>query len=75
PVQIARLMASRGWSEADARAVLAAQKPNAWFAEAADLTLENTGDLAALERAGRAAVVRLMAERRAARPAIDEERC
>lgn len=66
-VQVARLMASRGWSEEDARSVLGVQKPNEWFAEAADLTLENDGDVAAVERAARAAVVRLMAERRAAR--------
>jgi dephospho-CoA kinase len=65
--QVARLMASRGWSEEDARAVLGVQKPNEWFAAEADLTLENDGDVAALERAARAAVVRLMAERRAAR--------
>ena len=64
--QIARLMRSRGWSGEEARAVLAAQRPNEWFTEAADLTIENTGTVAELERAARAAVVRLMAERRAA---------
>lgn len=64
--QVARLVASRGWSEAHARSVLAVQRPDEWFREAADLTIENTGGVAELERAARAAVVRLMAERRAA---------
>jgi dephospho-CoA kinase len=64
--RIARLMRSRGWSEAEAQAVLAAQRPNETFTEAADLTIENAGSVAELERAARAGVVRLMAERRAA---------
>ena len=68
--RIARLMESRGWTEAHARSVLGVQRPDAWFAGAADLTIDNTGTLAELERAARAAVVRLRAERRAAlRPA------
>jgi len=68
--RVARLIASRGWSEEQARAVLSVQRPGEWFRDAADLTIENTGGVADLERAGRAAVVRLMAERRAAlRPA------
>jgi len=64
--RIARLMSSRGWSEEQARAVLAVQRPGEWFSDAADLTVENGGSVAELERAARAAVVRLMAERRAA---------
>src|SRR5438552_10721008 len=52
--QVARLMRSRGWSEAEARAVLAVQRPNEAFAEAADLTLANDGNVAELERAARA---------------------
>jgi dephospho-CoA kinase len=64
--RIARLMSSRGWSEEQARAVLAVQRPGEWFSDAADLTVENGGTVAELERAARAAVVRLMAERRAA---------
>ena len=64
--QIARLMTSRGWTEARARSVLAVQRPDEWFREAADLVLENTGSVPDLERAARGAVVRLMAERRAA---------
>ena len=68
--RVARLMSSRGWSEEQARAVLAVQRPAEWFRDAADLTIENTAGVAELERAARAAVVRLMAERRAAlRPA------
>jgi dephospho-CoA kinase len=65
-VRVARLVQSRGWSEEHARAVLAVQRPAEWFRDAADLTLDNTGEIADLERAARAAVVRLMAERRAA---------
>ncbi|MGH7731615.1 MAG: dephospho-CoA kinase [Candidatus Eiseniibacteriota bacterium] len=64
--RVARLMSSRGWSEEQARAVLAVQRPAEWFRDAADLTVENAGGMAELERAARAAVVRLMAERRAA---------
>jgi dephospho-CoA kinase len=59
-------VSSRGWSEEQARAVLAVQRPGEWFSDAADLTVENSGSVAELERAARAAVVRLMAERRAA---------
>jgi len=66
PERIARLTRSRSWSEAEAQAVLAAQRPNEIFTEAADLTIENAGSVAELERAARAGVVRLMAERRAA---------
>jgi len=68
--QVARLMEGRGWTDAHARAVLSVQRPDAWFREAADLVIENTGSPADLERAARAAMVRLAAERRAAlRPA------
>jgi dephospho-CoA kinase len=66
PDRIARLMSSRGWSEEQARAVLSVQRPAEWFRDAADLTIDNHGSVAELERAARAAVVRLMAERRAA---------
>ena len=68
--RVARMVSSRGWSEEQARAVLSVQRPAEWFSDAADLTIENAGSVADLERAARAAVVRLMAERRAAmRPA------
>ena len=66
PDRIARLMKSRGWSEEQAKAVLSVQRPAEWFREAADLTIDNQGSVTELERAARAAVVRLMAERRAA---------
>jgi dephospho-CoA kinase len=75
-IQIERLMAGRAWTAEEAKAVLAAQKSNAFFAEAADLVIENAGDVATLERAARAAVVRLIAEQRALRSVPqDEERC
>jgi dephospho-CoA kinase len=64
--QIARLVKERGWSEADARARLAVQRPNEAFAAAADFALDNRGTPEELERAARAAVVRLLAEHRAA---------
>jgi dephospho-CoA kinase len=64
--QISRMMASRGWDESRARAVLGVQRPDAYFQQAADLTIENSGSVEQLERAARAGVVRLMAARRAA---------
>lgn len=64
--RVARLVQSRGWTEEHARAVLSVQRPGEWFRDAADLTIDNHGEIADLERAARAAVVRLMAERRAA---------
>ena len=42
-VRVRRLMARDGISEAYARTRIAAQKPAAWFAERADLILENNG--------------------------------
>jgi len=65
--RVERLMESRGWSEEQARAVLSVQRPATWFREAADLTIDNTAGVTELERAARAAVVRLIAERRAAK--------
>ncbi len=59
--QVARLVASRGWSEADARRRLAAQKPNAYFAAAADEVIDNAGTEAELEQAALAALDRLVA--------------
>ncbi|HKQ58989.1 MAG TPA: dephospho-CoA kinase [Candidatus Eisenbacteria bacterium] len=68
--RVERLMQSRGWSADEARAVLGVQRPDTWFTEGADLTIDNSGTVAELERASRAAVVRLRAERQAAlRPA------
>jgi dephospho-CoA kinase len=62
PMQVARLTASRGWSAAEARGRLAAQRTNQAFAAAADVTLENTGSKQALAAAARAAVARLRGE-------------
>src|SRR5262249_3443047 len=45
--QLARLAASRGWTEAQARARLAAQRTNEAFAAAADRVLDNRGSRAA----------------------------
>lgn len=54
--QIERLWRARGWSEAEARARLGAQRSNEAFAAAADVTLENTGSTEGLRRAARAAM-------------------
>lgn len=64
PDQLARLARSRGWSEAESRARLAAQRRPAEFAAAADVTLDNRGTVEELERAARTALERLMAARR-----------
>ena len=57
--QLARLCASRGWSPDEARSRLAAQRTNAEYAAAADVTLENRGTRDDLVRAAREAVGRL----------------
>lgn len=62
-VQIERLMRSRGWSEADARARLAVQRANEAFAAAADEVLDNHGSEAELEAATLAAIARLEARK------------
>jgi dephospho-CoA kinase len=59
--QVARLVAARGWSEAEARRRLATQKPNAFFAGAADEVIENAGSEAELAAAAVAALERLRA--------------
>src|SRR5258705_7613885 len=59
--QIARLMRARGWSEAEVRAPLAAQRANESFAAPADVVLQNRGEIEELERAARAAVATLRA--------------
>lgn len=58
PLQIERLVASRGWTPEQARARLAAQRPNPVFAAAADVVLENQGDLEDLARRAREALRR-----------------
>src|SRR5207247_1651762 len=57
--QVARLGRSRGWSEAEARARLAAQRGDAAFAALADIAIENRGSEAELEAAALAALERL----------------
>lgn len=59
--QIERLWRARGWSEAQARARLAAQRSNEDFAAAADETIVNTGSSEALRHEARAALERLRA--------------
>ena len=63
PEQIARLARSRGWSESQARARLAAQRSDEAFSAAADLAIENRGSEAELIDAAIAAVDRLRARR------------
>jgi len=58
-VQVQRLMRSRGWTEAQAKARLAAQRDNDTFRAAADETLVNEGTVEELEDAARAAWARL----------------
>ena len=57
--KIARLVASRGWTEAEARARLAAQRSDESFAAAADVVLQNDGTRGDLARAALEAVGRL----------------
>ncbi|HEY2955954.1 MAG TPA: dephospho-CoA kinase [Candidatus Eisenbacteria bacterium] len=57
--QVARLVRARGWSEAEARARLAAQDSNRELSAAADATLDNRGSPEDLARAAREAVARL----------------
>jgi len=61
--QIARLHASRGWSAAEARARLKAQRTNEEYARAADEVLDNQGAPEALATAARAALRRLLEAR------------
>ena len=57
--QIERLWRARGWSEAEAKSRLAAQRSNEAFAAAADVTLDNRGSQLELAHAARAAIERL----------------
>jgi dephospho-CoA kinase len=61
--QVRRLMSSRGWTEAEARSRLLAQRPEEAFRAAADVTLDNTGSIEDLARVARAAVAALRATR------------
>lgn len=69
-MQVRRLMSARGWSEADARARLAAQWSNERYAAAADWTIENRGAEDELRDAAREALREL---RNRAQP--EGERC
>ena len=64
---VERLVRSRGWSEAEARARLAAARSNESFAAHADETVWNEGGADELLAAARAACARLRARREAAR--------
>jgi dephospho-CoA kinase len=59
--QVSRLAETRGWSAHDVRARLAAQRPDAELAAAADEVLDNRGSLAELARAASDALDRLLA--------------
>jgi dephospho-CoA kinase len=61
--QVARLVAGRGWTEAEARRRLAAQKTNDYFASVADETLDNGGTEAELAVAAQAVLERLQSTR------------
>lgn len=61
--QIARLVAGRGWTEAEARRRLAAQKTNEYFSGVADETLDNGGTEAELAIAAQASLKRLQSLR------------
>ena len=61
--QLERLARSRGWSDEEARARLAAQRTPEDFRSAADVTLDNRGSVEALRLAAREAVRSLRAQR------------
>jgi dephospho-CoA kinase len=61
--QVARLVASRGWTPGEARARLAAQRPAAFFAAVADVVLDNSGTPEELELAVARAMEKLTAGR------------
>ncbi len=62
-LQLARLSASRGWNESEARARLRAQRANEAFEAAADAVIHNTGTREELERAAHEALARLRSAR------------
>jgi dephospho-CoA kinase len=61
--QVRRLVRGRGWTEAEARGRLMAQRSDEAFSAAADVTLDNTGSIEDLARRARAAVAALRAAR------------
>lgn len=60
-VQVARLQAARGWTEAEARRRLAAQRSDKSFVAAADEVIDNRGSEADLAEAAAAALGRILA--------------
>src|SRR5262249_52932033 len=68
-LQLARLEASRGWTEDEARARIAAQPAQDAYAAAADVVLDNSGGEDELRAQARGAVRRLVTEVEARRPA------
>jgi dephospho-CoA kinase len=63
PVQIARLVAARGWTEAEARQRLERARSNQAFADLADEVIVNDGSETDAAAAARAALDRLFARR------------
>jgi dephospho-CoA kinase len=63
PLQIARLVAARGWSEAEARQRLESARSNPVFADLADEVIVNDGSEADAAEAARSALERLFARR------------
>jgi dephospho-CoA kinase len=61
--QVRRLVRSRGWTEAEARSRLGAQRTDEAFSAAADVTLDNSGSIEDLALRARAAVAALRAAR------------
>ncbi len=59
--QVRRLVRGRGWTEAEARGRLTAQRTDEAFGAAADVTLDNAGSIEDLARVARAAVAALRA--------------
>jgi dephospho-CoA kinase len=59
--RVARLVASRGWTDAEARRRLAAQRPDEQFALAADEVIDNAGAETEVEAASLAVLERLRA--------------
>jgi dephospho-CoA kinase len=61
--QVRRLVRGRGWTEAEARSRLLAQRTDEAFCAAADVTLDNSGSIEDLARGAQAAVAALRATR------------
>jgi dephospho-CoA kinase len=73
--RVARLMRARGWTREEVELRLAAQRSDAAFAAAADVTVENRGTAIELVRAARGALARLGAKTGPRGRHDREERC